>query len=54
MDKEVDEQLVAQLIKAMEQLKGMGDKLNKIYEQIVTLIDDSHKLEDCILNFRMV
>ena len=42
IDKEVDEYLVILLTKAMEQLKGKGDKLNKIDEQIMTLINDLH------------
>ena len=50
IDKEVDEYSVALLIKAMEQLQSKGDKLNKINEQITTLIDDPHELEDYILD----
>ena len=40
MSKEEDEYSVALLTKAMEQLKSKGDKLNKIDEQIATLIND--------------
>ena len=47
--KEVDDYSVALLIKAMEQLKSKGDKLNKIDEQIATLIDDPHELEEYVL-----
>ena len=50
IDKEVDEYSVALLIKAMEQFQSKGDKLNEINEQITTLIDDPHELEDCILD----
>ena len=46
---EVDDYSVALLIKAMEQLKSKGDKLNKIDEQITTLIDDPHELEEYVL-----
>ena len=34
----------------MEQLQSKGDNLNKIDEQITTLIDDPHELEDYILD----
>ena len=47
--KEVDNYSVALLIKAMEQLKSKGDQLNKIDEQIATLIDDPHELEEYVL-----
>ena len=40
IDNEVDEYSVALLTKTMEQLRSKGDKLNKIDEQIVTLIND--------------
>ena len=46
INKEVDEYSVALLIKAMEQLQSKGNKLNKIDEQITTLFDDPHELED--------
>ena len=45
IDNEVDEYSVALLTKTMEQLRSKGDKLNKIDEQIVTLINDPEELE---------
>ena len=49
MSKEENEYSVALLTKAMEQLKSKGDKLNKIDEQIATLINDPHALEEYVL-----
>ena len=49
IDNEVDDYSVALLTKAMDQLKSKGDKLNKIDEQIATLINDPHELEEYIL-----
>ncbi|XP_065909758.1 mucin-17-like isoform X1 [Dysidea avara] len=49
VDKEVDEYSIALLTKAMEQLQDKCDKLNKIDEQIITLIDEPQGLEDYIM-----
>jgi len=49
IEKEVDSYSIALLSKAMEQLKDKRNKLNKIDEQIVTLINDPYDLEGCIM-----
>jgi len=49
MEKEVDKYSITLLTKAIEQLTDKGDKLDKINEQIVTLIDDPHELEEYIV-----
>jgi len=49
MEKEIDKYSITLLTKAIEQLTDKGDKLDKINEQIVTLIDDPHNLEEYIV-----
>ena len=49
MEKAVDEHSITLLTKANEQLTDKGDKLDKIDEQIIALIDDLHKLEEYIM-----
>jgi len=49
MEKEVDEYSITLLTKAIEQLTNKGDKLDEINEQIITLTDDPHELEEYII-----
>ena len=45
----INEYSITLLTKAIEQLTDKGDKLDKINEQIIALIDDPHELEECIV-----
>jgi len=49
IEKEVDSYSIALFSKAMEQLKYKGNKLDKIDEQIITLINDPYNLEGYIM-----
>jgi len=50
MEKEVDKYSITLLTKAIEQPMGKGGKLDKIYQQIATLIiDDTHELEGYVV-----
>ena len=50
IDSEIDDYSIALLSKAMDQLKDKGDKLDKIDEEIVSLINDPHELEGFVID----
>ena len=49
IEQEADDYSIPLLTKAMEQLQNKADKLNKIDEQITSLINDPQELEDYIV-----
>jgi len=49
IEQEADDYSIPLLTKAMEQLLDKADKLYKIHDQITSLINDPHELEDYIV-----